>query len=780
MRPYPLLLPFFFAGLTLFPARTADVAPRPAACDPNAAAFRGYTFLVPEIIHKNAAYAPFFVHWDDYYQRYYFNRDIQKEENVLEWKERFCDQATPKDIEYLVYESRFDELADLRAAAADPEGKRALPYGLRNNTFAAVIVVNRCTEVIDYLMFAKKCEPHVISYGGWKVPERNPADMQLLIEEGKGRFAQAESYFLKLRYTYQIVRLAHYARQWQQTVDLYNELMPKVDRRKSSIVYFWALGHLAGALQRLGHYADAAYRYSIVFRHCPSKRNQAYRSFYIRNDQDWQQALRLCRNDSEKSTLFLLRSGGDAVYAVEDMQQIYALDPANPQLDLLLISALQQFEKNLLRTLVTDLKYGKTLGAAKREETAASLLKLQFFVQEALRAGQLANPKLWRCAEGYIQLLAGDRYAAGKQFDRAEKALDLDEQYDRELKRQIDVWRILAEILRLDPRDTYVDQAIFRIRSYKLFNEFPSFEPFLQDYASEVYAQNEHPGKAILAAYPPEALGYNPELAVLDDLLKASEEDNPILLEKTMGGDSNLNNVRARLLEIKGAYLLGQGQPEAAVATMRKITPTEQVKMKRFSAFNEVMIERVHFPGQIVADSLAMTRLQIAERIIENDFQAKAALAVDDPSAARYYYQNGLAYYNMSYFGYAWNVTDFYRSGYNWLRLPLGPVFPLKGSPSGNRENTDLSVALDYFEKTMAVSNDPELSARAAFMAARCQQKMWFLQAGNGYKFGSPLIPVPPPAYRGYYDILQTKYGKTDFYNQMVKECKWLGEYSKG
>ena len=109
----PLLFPVFFAGLTFFPARTADVAPR-AVCDPNARPFKGYTFLVPEIIHKNAAYAPFFVQWDDYYEKYYFNRDIQKEENVLEWQERFCDQADPKHIEYVVYQSSFDELADLR------------------------------------------------------------------------------------------------------------------------------------------------------------------------------------------------------------------------------------------------------------------------------------------------------------------------------------------------------------------------------------------------------------------------------------------------------------------------------------------------------------------------------------------------------------------------------------------------------------------------------------------------------------------------------------------
>lgn len=780
-RYAPLLLLMFLIASAFFPhsAAPALVETPAGACDPGARPFAGYSFLVPEIINKNAAYAPFFVEWDDYYQRFYFNRDIQKEENVLEWKERFCEQAAPLDIEYVVYEASFDELADLREAAADPKGKHSLPYTLLNNSFAEVIVLNGCTEVIDYLMFAKKCEPYVIAYGGWRLPERDPASMQMLIEEGRGRFGQTQSYFIKLRYAYQIVRLAHYAGQWQQTVDLYNDLLPKVDRRKTSVIYFWTLGHLAGALQRLGKYPEAAYRYALVFRFCPSKRTQAYRSFLVRNDQDWEQALRLCQNDAEKSTLYLLRAGGARTHTVDDMRQIFALDPGNPQLDLLLVSELQQLEKVFLSTPVTDRRFGEARGALRRNEAAAHLLRLQAFVREALRAGKVANPKLWRCAEGYLELLANDNYAAVHTFDRAEDALDLDLDYDSDLKRQLEVWRTLAEILRLDPRDTYVDEAIFRIRSYETFKQFPAFEPFLQDYVSTVYAQSQHPGKAILAAYPPEALGYNPSLAILDDLLRAADEANPILLEKAMRMDTNPDAIRARLLERKGAFLLGQGQPEAAVATMRAITPTQQVEMARFSPFKEVWREQVHFSGGFLADTAALNRLEIAERIVDHDFRAKAALAVGDPEAARLLYLNGLAYYNMSYFGYAWSVTDYYRSGYNWLRLAQGPVFPLRGSPDGNREHLDLSVALGYFERALAEARDPELAARAAFMAARCQQKMWFQLPDARYSPGSRMIPVPAAEYRVYYDVLQQRYSGTAFYGQIVKECKWFEKYTR-
>ena len=133
----------------------------------------------------------------------------------------------------------------------------------------------------------------------------------------------------------------------------------------------------------------------------------------------------------------------------------------------------------------------------------------------------------------------------------------------------------------------------------------------------------------------------------------------------------------------------------------------------------------------------------------------------------------------MSYFGYEWEVLDAYRSGYNQLRLAQGPIFPLFGSPEGNRENTDVSLALSYFEKALHTSQDPELAARAAFMAARCRQKQWFCTPDCTYRPGSKLIPVLPDAYAEYYELLRTKYANTKFFDGIVKECKWFEAYAR-
>ena len=75
---WPALLVF----MAFFPATPPE---RPVGgCDPSARPFTGYSFLLPDIINKNSAYAPFFVTWQDYYEQTYFNKNIQVDENLQE------------------------------------------------------------------------------------------------------------------------------------------------------------------------------------------------------------------------------------------------------------------------------------------------------------------------------------------------------------------------------------------------------------------------------------------------------------------------------------------------------------------------------------------------------------------------------------------------------------------------------------------------------------------------------------------------------------------------
>ncbi len=87
------------------------------------------------------------------------------------------------------------------------------------------------------------------------------------------------------------------------------------------------------------------------------------------------------------------------------MVQIYHLDPGNPQLDLVLVSEIQELEKIFLRTPVTELKHGAARSTIRRDQAADQLVKLQTFVREALRSGTV-QLNLALGAEGYLRVTA--------------------------------------------------------------------------------------------------------------------------------------------------------------------------------------------------------------------------------------------------------------------------------------------------------------------------------------------------------------------------------------
>ena len=190
--------------------------------------------------------------------------------------------------------------------------------------------------------------------------------------------------------------------------------------------------------------------------------------------------------------------------------------------------------------------------------------------------------------------------------------------------------------------------------------------------------------------------------------------------------------------------------------------------------------EEAELLQRIVADlTAALQQGHICIELNDEERQVMSCSALVGDASRAPLVLSGKRLYFGRYFGYEWEVTDEFRSGYNQLRLAQGPIFPLFGSPEGNRENTDVSLALSYFEKALHETSDPELAARAAFMAARCRQKQWFCSPDCNYQPDSKLIPVIPEDYAEYYNLLLTKYSGTKFFNGIIKECKWLAAYAR-
>ena len=252
------------------------------ACGPFLDYFEGYSFLMPELLDPKTPNAPFLTDFFYLFTKNYVGAaEAQAQDNVSEWVDIFCQSVKGQDVARVIYGTSREDLEVMRTAIQSKN--MPLSQVLARNTFAMHLKKHKCMETIDYLIFAKKCEPHVTApEDAWEAPKRNVEAMEKLINGVRRKFGRIKSNYIKLRYTYQLIRLAHYAKNYRLVLALEEELMAQI-QPIDSILNYWIMGHRAGALYSLGEKVEAAYLFSLVFMHSPGKKESAFNSFRIKN-----------------------------------------------------------------------------------------------------------------------------------------------------------------------------------------------------------------------------------------------------------------------------------------------------------------------------------------------------------------------------------------------------------------------------------------------------------------------------------------------------------------
>jgi hypothetical protein len=752
----------------------------PAALSPSCIgvdrSFHGYTFINLNLLDNSQkmALAPLFYRFDKLYEEYFkaVNKSNQND-NIAEWTERYCNLVPEEDIAYIVYKASIEDLELLRRATMSKSLQ--VPGRLQDNGLAYYLWKNKCLETIEYLMFAKSCEPYVSQNDKWEALPRNKEQMLRLIQEGKNRFRRTKSHYIKLRYAYQIIRLAHYSGDFNLTLALYDELTALVDKKSSrwneSIIPWWIMGHRAGALRSLGNHVEASYYYALVFMHCPGRRSSAYLSFLIKNDKEWEDCLRLCQSDEERATLYAIRAANAEGRALDDMKKIYELDPRHDNLEILLVQELRKMERNLLGLEFNDRKaQNKQYFNLPRPYAGSYIVDLLVFVRECRKERQTSRPVLWHLAEGYLEFLSGDFYSAERTFKAVAASAD-----SKLLSEQLDVMSLALSIAKMEKADEQAEEfALKTITDNQLYTLYPSFTDYLRDRMSSLYLAANQKGKAFLCTYTVADFRANPKPEMIDDLLAISMKKEKTSFERLLLQKLTTDDI----LDIKATLYFSNGEVEAANEIFKQVSATAWDDYGQFEPFKETFKDCIRcFVHRDTSVILSLNKGELLQQLINLEYKAKSDLE----NAASHYYRLGLAWYNMSYFGYDWKARDYFRSGSTWPIVHasrnqeyLHPKFTLR-----NRENTDLSKAYGYFEKALELAQDPELAAKAAFQAARCEQKMFFMSGDFQPNLRSNRIPQIPSAYSGYFQKLKSQYQKTNFYQQIIRECKYFAAYAR-
>lgn len=683
------------------------------------------------IVNPTAPASPYFTSFKDIYLKFGRQTILQPNENINEWYERFCEVAPLSDIEWLIYQSDLSDIQELKNAVIQNTG--LITY-LRTNKFARHLVKNKCLETIEYLVFAKKCEPFVTADEDvWQAKKPDIQQMEALIQEGTKEFLTIESHYIRLRMAYQVIRLAHYSGQFSKVKNLYNYFTPKIKHAPSTIQY-WIEGHYAGALKALGERAKAAYFYARVFHHCPAKRESAFLSFEIRTDNEWQSALSLCENDQERTALYALRASFRNSRAVDEMIAIYSLHPKSNYLESILI---QEIEKQEKRPVVEYIK------------------KLDTFIKQVIDEKKVAHLEIWLLAQGYLKYLNNDYFEAKLAFNAV-----TDYTQSKALLEQIAIFNVAIEIKEWEKINEEVAQRIWELQSEnEVVNRYPTLQALLSTQVFQSLKNHGNPGLAVLYKFGLNAVKVNPSEEIVRDIKELAKKENINPFEKSLMVLSK-KQFSTEIQALYATWLMTLNEWEAAEKAWEEIPLADIELLGKSNPFVERLNECVHCP--VKSNERQLTKPQIVAEMLKLQYDIKA----NRTESPQYYYKMGLGLYNMSYFGYAWNILDYFRSGSSLKAETLGTSSNIVTHPlftSGNRENVDVSKALSYFEKAITLSTDKELSARATFMAARCEQKMSYVtKTANKRK---------------YFALLKTKYKDTQYYDKVVENCKYFKYY---
>ena len=724
------------------------------SCGPMREISYGYSFFDARNFVDVKNYPQLLGQFSGVFRRYDWSQKIQVDENIREWHEKFCEKANVKDIVEVVYKSSINALEELRTAAKSKS--IPVPAVLNTNTFAKQLASSKCVETIDYLIFAKKCEPYVVQVRYWNKDNREPVIMYDLIDEGKKLFKKTDSGYIRMRLAYQIIRLAHYARDYSLTLNLYDLLMPQIDARVSSIIEYWIEGHKAGALQSIGRKVDASIIYANIFEHCPSKREQAFMSFDIKTNEEWEMAMNECDSDSLRATFHAMRAYSDQSRAVEELEKIYGYSPDHSLLKLLTVREIKKLESRFLgQEFKTKGKIQRDFLKLKNKDAEDYLNRFEALVSKIATGKRAKDKEFWILCGGYLKLLNQDEIAAQEDFEKVAAMTS-----DPKVKDQLDKFNLQLRILNwkyLD--DDIADDAFEEFNDIDSEDGLSGFRDFLVAKMSHLYKKNNQPGAAFLCEYPINKLYANPKNEMLDDLIEIVEKPSKNRFEKMLVEPRGVS-IKNDLYDLKAMEYLRNGKVEAALEWYKKIPRTDWDKFGKFNPFEERMSECVNCALQY--DSELLTKGEIMEKILTIQYESRAKIEDN----ALQLYQLGLAFFNMSYFGHSWNMVDRHRSGSNWYYRNVDRVFTTWMFPEGNRENHDLSKALIYFEQARANAKNPELAAKAAYMGARCEQDFYFTMPSK-----------PPTRPREYFKILKEKYSKTKFYDNLIKECKYFKYY---
>jgi len=744
-----------------------------------------------------------------YYTGYNFLYDDNEPVSVStllseEWAGYCGDPVKPKDALLLVNRFSAKDLSNLYYHIEKNQPLK-IPDSVGRNEMTKYFIRQKDLEAMGYLLYAKQVEPQV-TWGNdnWDPPARDSMKMAKLIRNGQQLYAAAKKDLFRIKYAYQVLRLAHYSGRYEEVIRLYDEW--KVESNNSSpLLSPLCLALKAGALFRTGQRVESAYLFSKAFSAGTAKGISNYLGFTwsIKRDGPREIYLERCRNDKERAGmlgLFALNSTGDER---ETIQQIYSLYPASDILEVLAVREIGKLEEKYLTPRFQKQAGGFSFNNVYMPEysdstisaSGAEIKQLAALLHKIAREGKNPNAGLFETAAAYAAYMIQDYKTAreyldaGTKMNLGGKALD-----------QMMLTRLLVTISEQNNINGNFEEQILPSVQWlekKAKEEKPTtagyweinqWADFYRNLMTEVLAKRYHAAqdlqKEVLCMGAAEKMNswglFSSAATFMRDRFGSADVEKLYALMTRNGNNAFEKYLLANntltindVTDFAGTAYLREHQYDKAIEWFGKVKDKKKITITTNPFIDLLYDQESELPADAKFSITKMAFSQEMKKLLE---QAQS----DKANTAKHLYKYALGLYNMTYYGHAWKLVEYYRSGSDGYAIP-------KDATPFKKEYYSAEMARQYFEKAMNAATDKNFKARCLFMMAKCSQKQLHQPQYSDYKGDNywDQMEADRKAYwvkfkdNAYFPQLLREYGNTPFFKEALTSCSYLRDFVK-
>lgn len=302
-------------------------------------------------------FRPFYYSADFYNTTSPDDAKIDRYKNCKEWQTKLGTGVKMNDI-YLILYNTSPEAFEISCE------KNELKKNFGGNTFIEKLILPKNKELLTYLQFSKELEYcNFQSDGKWEswvdlnswhygFTVKIEHDYSLLKEKLK----TLKDVFLIKRYAFQFIKISYYLNDLGEACKLYDTHFS--DKEEETILQPWALLYKALATDKVGDTIQANYLYSQVFDQCEEKKYVCMQ-WFNKKPSMVERTLLLAKDDHERSVILTMACLRNPGKALPKLKEIFNYKPSDHYFGALVMREINKVEDWIFTPMLTE--YGPSV-----------------------------------------------------------------------------------------------------------------------------------------------------------------------------------------------------------------------------------------------------------------------------------------------------------------------------------------------------------------------------------------------------------------------------------